>query len=221
MKKIISFSLYGKDPKYTDAMVENIKLQPEIYPNWTVRVYVDDTVPPEYLEKMDFNDTEIIMKPRGNGHLRMFWRFEPLMDETIDRFIVRDADSRLNLREAAAVREWEQSNSEFHIMRDHEQHAAPICGGMWGASSRFIKRISKSYKNILGGYLNSIPFEKINSPRGPYFNTDQPFLWKYIWPRIVNTHMAHIKDLDVLRFTGNERFFPIENPDGSFVGQPY
>ena len=43
----------------------------------------------------------------------------------------------------------------------------------------------------------------------------------YIWPKIINSHIAHIADIPSLRFTGREKLFPIENPDGSFVGEPF
>jgi hypothetical protein len=158
--------------------------------------------------------------PKSDGNYGLFWRFEPLKDLSIERFIVRDSDSRLNIKEAAAVKEWEESGLEFHIMRDNPQHGAKICGGMFGATSEFIKKIKGVYDLELKNYLLSLSFTELYKPRGKYFNTDQPFLWKYIWPRIINSHIAHIKDLPNLRFTGKERLFPIENPDGMFVGEP-
>lgn len=221
MKRIISFSVYGDNPKYTNAALKNLDLQPEIYPDWICRFYVDDKVPAEIISEMESKGAEVIRKGKAKGHLAMFWRFEPLKDETIERFIVRDSDSRLNPREASAVQEWVESGKEFHIMRDHPQHGAKICGGMWGATSNFIKKESKIFDSEIESYIRSIPFQNIYSDRGAYFNTDQPWLWKYIWPKIINSHIAHIKDLPNLRFIGNERLFPIENPDGSFVGQPF
>jgi len=225
MKKIISFSVYGSNPKYTEAVLKNIDLQPEIYPGWKCRVYYDLTVPPEMIDKLEDKQeegkVELYEKPKAQGHLGMFWRFEPLKDISIERFIVRDSDSRLNIREAAAVQEWEESGKEFHIMRDHPQHGAYICGGMWGATQKFIQKEKDLFDNEVKSHLSSIPFTKIYSDRGAYFNTDQPWLWKYIWPKIINTHIAHIKDLQNLRFTGKEKLFPIENPDKTFVGQPF
>jgi len=219
-KKIISFSIWGSNPKYTVAAIENAKLQKTIYPEWTCRFYVDDTVPKDVINSLLELNSEIVYMPRSDGNYGLFWRFEPLKDLTIERFIVRDTDSRLNIREATAVKEWEKSNLEFHIMRDNKEHRAFICGGMWGATSEFIKKIAPVYDIELKKYLSNLTFYELYKSRGKYFNTDQPFLWKYIWPRIINSHMAHIKDLPELRFTGRERLFPIENPDGMFVGQP-
>ncbi len=40
------------------------------------------------------------------GIAGMFWRFLVADDPQVDRFIVRDSDSRLNARDAYAVAEW-------------------------------------------------------------------------------------------------------------------
>jgi len=221
MKKIISFCAYGNNPKYVHSVLKNIELQPTIYPDWICRVYVAKNIPEDAMELLQASTAEVIIKEPAQGHLGMFWRFEPLKDRSIDLFIVRDTDSRLNPREAAAVQEWIESGKEFHIMRDNAQHGAKICGGMWGATSKFIEKEAPLFDSEVDNHIKSIPFNQIHGGRGMYFNQDQPFLWKYIWPKIVNSHIAHIKDLPNLRFTGNEKLFPIENPDGSFVGEPF
>jgi len=60
MKKIISFSLWGKKPFYTQGAIENVKLQPKIYPGWTCRFYVDESVPKEIREELTY-DSEVIL----------------------------------------------------------------------------------------------------------------------------------------------------------------
>ena len=47
-------------------------------------------------------------------------------------FIPRDLDSRFSDREKEAVSNWLQSNSSFHIMRDHPDQGIPMLGSMWG-----------------------------------------------------------------------------------------
>lgn len=225
MKKIISFCSYGKDPKYVHSALKNIDLQPKIYPGWTCRIYVSKDIPENAMKLLRDSSAEIIIKDPVKGHLGMFWRFEPLMDHNIERFIVRDTDSRINPREADAVKEWEESGSEFHIIRDHPQHGAKIVGGLWGATSDFIKKISNKYPQMKEQFLKGLnPLYIMNHHRGPYFNTDQPFLWQYIWPLIINTHIAHVKkDIPQLIFTGREKFLKVELPNGGFCGQdlPY
>jgi hypothetical protein len=61
----------------------------------------------------------------------MTWRFLPLLDPLVDRFMSRDTDSELILREIDAVRQWlNASDATFHAMRDHPWHCTTeILGG--------------------------------------------------------------------------------------------
>lgn len=215
MKKIISFAIWGKNPKYTLSAFKNIELAKEIYPGWTCRFYVDESVPQEIREQLTY-DAEVIMQPRSDVHYGMFWRFLPLDDLEVERFIVRDTDSRLNVRERAAVQEWEDSGKCFHIMRDHYWHnVVPICGAMWGATKDF----RPGYQNLLTKWLMLNGHRVFSHPRGKYFFMDQSFLAEVIWPMIINKHIAH--ESVVSNYGGDKRKFKVENPDKSFVGQPF
>jgi protein O-GlcNAc transferase len=215
MKKIISFSVWGKNPKYTLPAFINIELARKHYPDWTCRFYVDETVPEDTRMHLA-EEAEVILMPKSDGYYGMFWRFLPLDDLSIDRFIVRDTDSRLNNREADAVREWEESGKIFHLMRDNIHHdPVPICGGMWGATNKF--RID--YKGSLRLWLSSNSHRFFNHPRGKYFYMDQIFLADKIWPLVINKHLAHVSYNS--KWPGDKRFFSTENPDRSFVGQPF
>lgn len=214
MKKIISFSIWGKNPKYTLSAFKNIELAKEIYPGWTCRFYVDETVPKEIREDLH-DESEVIVMPRSDGNYGMFWRFLPLDDPEVERFIVRDTDSRLSLRERAAVQEWEDSGKIFHLMRDNKWHnVVPICGAMWGATKDF----RPGYENLLKNWLSMNGHRIFSHPRGKYFYMDQIFLAERIWPLIINKHIAHesVKS----DYPGDKRKFPIANSDGMFVGQP-
>jgi hypothetical protein len=96
----------------------------------------------------------------------MFWRFLVADDDSVDRFIVRDADSRLNAREAAAVLEWVQSGSSCHIMRDHPNHVQIMNGGMWGGTKGML-RVPSGFdllqlpKTILHGEI--VPLDSADS----------------------------------------------------------
>ena len=57
----------------------------------------------------------------------------PAADSSVDRFVVRDVDSRLNARDRIAVEEWIESKLPVHILRDHVNHCIVMNGGMWGA----------------------------------------------------------------------------------------
>ena len=41
MKKIISFCLWGNDPKYTVGALRNAELAKTIYPDWKTRFYIE------------------------------------------------------------------------------------------------------------------------------------------------------------------------------------
>jgi len=220
MKKIISIAVYGTHPTYVQGAIENLRIQPDVYPGWTCRFYIDDTVPKDAVKLLE-KDAEVVIMPRSDGNYGMWWRFEPLKDTTIERFVVRDSDARLSVRDYEAVKEWEESGKEFHIMRDHECHIQKIMGGMWGATSSFINKIKDDYDKNVEEYFKTIPFNEMwyDPERKKYFNADQAFLKKYIWPRIINSHMAHVKaGHPTLKLLGNERVFPVENSNGRCVG---
>ena len=216
MKKIISFSIWGDNPKYTNSALLNIELAKEHYPDWICRFYVDETVPEELRKQLNEAGSEVYLMPKSDGNFGMFWRFLPLDDEEVERFIVRDTDSRLNAREAAAVKEWEESGKIFHTMRDNVQHdPVPICGGMWGATGDF----KPDYDRLLGEWLRSNGHRIFGHPRGKYFYMDQVFLAERIWPLVINKSMAHVSIKS--KWPGEKKPFTVINEDESFVGQPF
>ena len=131
MIKVVSFSLYGNNPKYTIGAIRNSELIKEIYPGWDMWLYHDNSVPEDILNTLTNNGVKLI-NMSDTGIFGMFWRFLPTDDENIERFIVRDCDSRMDNREKVAVDEWIQSDKTLHIMRDHPYHNVPILGGTWG-----------------------------------------------------------------------------------------
>ena len=64
----------------------------------------------------------------------MTWRFLPLLDPLVDRFLSRDTDAELLDREVDAVRQWlTESDATFHVMRDHPWHCTvDMLGGNIG-----------------------------------------------------------------------------------------
>ena len=130
MRKLISFTLYGDNPKYVEGMFRNIELKDEFYPDWEIIIYHDDSVEPSVIERLSKHAT--LRDFTDSGILAASWRFCAFDEPDAERFIVRDSDSRFSQREADAVLEWEKSDKELHIMRDHPHHGYPILGGMWG-----------------------------------------------------------------------------------------
>lgn len=104
-KRIISFSLWGDNPKYTIGAIKNAELAPTIYLGWTCRFCTADDVPPQILSKS--RSVKLELAPLWSG---LFWRFYAAGDPEAEAVIVRDTDSRLNWREQVAVAEWLQSD---------------------------------------------------------------------------------------------------------------
>jgi len=140
---IISFSLYGADPLYCEGAVINAILANEVYPGWRCRFYVDNQVPEQYTKKLEHLQCEVIQVDKTLGSLYgRYWRFWVAADSNVDRFIVRDVDSRLNTREKAAVDEWIKSQKSYHIMRDCFYHKKRVLAGMWGAVGGVLPNIA-------------------------------------------------------------------------------
>ena len=52
MKKVISFSLWGDNPKYTIGAIRNAELIESIYPGWVGRFYCGESVPTDIINKL-------------------------------------------------------------------------------------------------------------------------------------------------------------------------
>lgn len=199
---IISFSLWGNNPKYTIGAIRNAQLAPEIYPGWECHFYIGDGVPQVYIDKLSKNNTVILMD--GSGWNSTFWRF--LSADKADVFISRDTDSRLNLREKAAVDEWLASDKDFHIMRDHPYHQTEILAGMWGCRN-----------GILSG-IRDMVFNYDMRDYDQTYQNDQNFLREVIYPLVSDNAMVH----DEYFMDPNKRPFPVKRRFvGDFVGQVY
>ena len=101
------------------------------------------------------------------------WRFLVADDLTVDRFIVRDCDSRLSERDSVAVNAWIKSNKTFHCIRDHPSHGRySISGGLWGAKPGELRKITKKpWNQMMGSY-------------GSKYLQDMRFLIDVIWPQV-------------------------------------
>jgi hypothetical protein len=202
MKKVISFSLWGENPKYTIGAIKNAELVNKIYPSWIGRFYVGKSVPEKILiELKSIPNTEIISLDENGDWTGMFWRFFACEDSDI--MLSRDTDSRLNLREKLAVDEWLNSEKNFHIMRDHPWHSTQILGGMWGCRNGILKGITQKIKE----------FNKRN-----FYQVDQHFLRDIIYPNVLNDSLIHDS---YFNFETIKKNFPNERVNKEFVGDVF
>lgn len=152
-QNVICYSLFGNLPRYCETAIINVELAQKIYPEWTCRFYLDDSVPTEIVARLEQKGAEIIrITPEQEKISGLFWRFFIFDDPNVQCFIIRDADSLLSYKEKAAVDEWLASGKWFHIMRDALEHSELILAGMWGGYSGILANIqilSQSYYDNL------------------------------------------------------------------------
>lgn len=200
MKKVISFSLWGSDPRYTLGALQNASLARIVYPGWVCRFYIGRSTPSTIISLLEcYNNVEIISMQEDGDWTGMFWRFMAAADPEVDVCIVRDCDSRLWLREKRAVDEWLASDKDFHIMRDNPQHGTEILGGMWGARNSILNNM----KELIQSYA-----------KGDYWQVDQNFLRDVIYPLVSKNSFVHDEFFERKPFPG------IRDPR-HFVGQAY
>lgn len=200
MKKIISFSLWGEDPKYCVGAVKNADLALKHYPGWICRYHIGSSTPKKYIDELsEKKNTEVFLREEPGDWTGMFWRFLDASDLSVEVMISRDTDSRLNSREASAVNDWLSSNKKFHIMRDHPHHGIEILGGMWGVKNPFLGDM----KHMIKKYI-----------KGDFWQVDQNFLKEKIYPIVKNYSMVHDEFFE-------KKSFPKERKPGFFVGQAF
>lgn len=195
--KIISFSLWGNDPKYCTGIIKNCMLALKYFPNWNVYVYFDSSVPDEYLEELEwYTNVSLYEKEDGFG---AFWRFEPMKPGTI--VLSRDADSRLSLREKKIVDDWIETDKKMCCIRDHANHYEfPIMAGMFGIKDGLSKEMFNEMKNYTSNHNYLI---------------DQIFLKKHVWPVYENdVFVCGIKETEWMKDS-------YKSIGKHFIGQTY
>ena len=202
-QRIVSFSLYGNNPKFTYGAIENAKYVANYMPGWVALFYVGNDVDKHIVSKL-IELGAIIKIQESNWHKNgRFWRFKVFRDFLPEYAIIRDSDSRITVRELAAVEEWIASGKTLHIMRDHPYHNVRIPGGMWGGTRKI---------------ADLVPIEadlaKYSSARGQ----DQVFLGDYIYPLMRKSLCVHDSFflINLMR-----RKFPLQRIENDYVGEQF
>ena len=230
MKKLISYAIWGNKKVYNQGIFYNIEDSKIYYPDWTCRVYCSVDSP--CLEQLKKSNCEVIVfdpiqKKTQYAWNNLFQRYYAAADENASHIIFRDADSRLNFRESAAVQKWIDSNKALHVMHDYPSHFNfPICGGLWGVKGGWLLKIKEmiDYWCLNAGSLAA--YEK-NS-------LDEYFLKEVVWPMFqYGNYIGHgvFKKISLLEdknqpetgfaWGNNDQPFPDHLPlkKGTFVGQ--
>ena len=167
--RIISYSLYGSDPKAMDGALVNAKLASLIYPGWIVRFYHDSSVSEKVLETLRAENVQLVNIKTKTLEPKEIWNLYVAADPCLERYIIRNLDSRLTKREKTAVDQWVDSGKQFHIIRNNTIDGNhPVPSGMWGGTQAAI--------------LDIIGLIHKNTKDSKQFGTVQQFLNKEIWP---------------------------------------
>ena len=205
-RNVISFSLFGANERYIRTAILNARAARFLYLGWTCRFYLDDSVPAAVVQALGAEGAQVLKvdglpaDPFGT-----FWRFLVADDRTVDRYIIRDADSVVNIRECVAVQEWLASDRHFHVMRDNYDHGELILAGMWGGVSCALPEIISSARRYLTSRTDLVGR-----------TADQEFLRDQLWPTIRTSVMTH----DSQFAFAERRDFPAVGrlPFGCYVG---
>jgi hypothetical protein len=198
--KVISFCLWGNDPKYMAGALANARLATALYPGWACWFYCrNDTDGATMLTLSQLDNCEVIFVDKAGDWTGMFDRFYPGCGPDVEVFISRDCDSRLTAREAAAVEEWLASDKGFHCM-------VPVLGGMWGMKEGTVPHFQALLENW---------------PQEDRWQTDQEFLTNSIWPMVRGNIMCHDAGFLSSHFGGGRPFPTPRLESGEFVGATY
>ena len=196
-KNIIAYSLPGTDANTTTQtqLVHSMKFVREHFPSWEVWIYHDSklntTLKSQLLAAakkgaaavtvafIDMSDKRSVY-PNAQT-----WAFSVATDPLVHRYLIRNADSRLSLREKLAVDEWIASGKSFHTMRDHPgQCEYPVNAGMWAGS-----RMLPPYLTTSAEKDNLCPPPCLK-PAEAVFNENE-FLKNYLWPHLAKDVLQH------------------------------
>ena len=179
MKGLISISLYGEGAKYTYGAIENARLAKTMYPDWDIRFYVERG---HYaIPNLKKEGAQVVEMDKVGGSRGMFWRFLPADDLRYTHFIVRDADSRLNPREVACVKDWVLSDRDLHVIRDNPwHHKMHIIGGAWGMKTGVM-----DMEGAIDGW------EHTNQ-----YGCDENFLGEIVWEKLKHSCLRHCDTVD-------------------------
>ncbi|MBF5003221.1 tetratricopeptide repeat protein [Diaphorobacter caeni] len=201
-ENVIAYSLFGGLPRYCETSLINVDLAKDIYPEWTCRFYVDDTVPAAVVQKLKGKGADVVQVSARQKELSgLYWRFFVMDDPTVKRFLIRDADSLVSHRERAAVDEWLASGQWFHTMRDRYSHTELILAGMWGGAQGVFKNVEQLIRDFVktGRFMNARVM-------------DQHFLRFVVWPLLSQSVCAH----DSQGFEPGARVFPTPAKQAEF-----
>lgn len=179
-KRVIAYSLWGRDPAYNYGAMINARLARFIYPRWKCRFYLGGDVPQATIRMLERAGAETVFAAKAHGNIPgAVWRFLVADDPEVGIFLCRDCDARLSPKEAAAVDAWMRSGRSFHVMRDHVLHRNVMLSGLWGGRTTTRLAVRERIKRYFAGGADL------------RYGADQAFLAREIWPVIRDDCLVH------------------------------
>jgi hypothetical protein len=180
-QNVISYVLWGDAPRYHAPLRENLRVRNHLFPAWTIRVYVDRSMPENQRKELQQAGAQVIVKEQPAGEplaRRLAWRYDVLADPGVKRFLVRDADSLLTVKERVAVDDWLRSGKHFHLMRDFRTHTDLVLAGLWGGVGGILPAPAKLWEHFK-------PWRVEND------HVDQDLLTGTVWPTLKQSCLIH------------------------------
>ena len=207
-RNLIAFSVWGDNIRYLNGAITNAIVARYLYPGWSHASMPTRARRQAFRDALVQNGAQVVMvEDLPADRFGLFWRFLVEDDPDVDIYLVRDADSVMNIRERWAVADWLSSGKAFHVMRDHPQHSELILAGMWGA-----------HRGNIGGMRERIEAcVRAGSNVGNNATLDQHFLRNVVWPIARNSVKIHDDYFDFMAPTRFSTDFPL--PGAMHVGQ--
>jgi hypothetical protein len=178
VKKIVSFTLFGTEPKYYVGAEKNIVINKKLLPDWESVIYyhpeLTRTDNLKHLESIGaklIDVSEVVIGNKKSTDFPFFWRFLAFLDDNIT--IVRDLDSRVSDREVQYIDRWLNNDKDYFIIRDHPWNS-PVPSGLFGIKgkkSEFEKHFNSfvessdlrwgTDQDILYEYMKNVPSEEV------------------------------------------------------------
>jgi len=181
LEKLFSFTLYGKNPLYTEGAIQNAIQIPKIFGNdWKVRFYVID-ISKEIINKLRSLKAEVIEMQDNEYNVMKDYKFFRFLAVKRDNIVFfRDCDSIVSYREKIMINEFLSSNKKLHIIRDHPNHKEHIMAGLFGINKCGIPT------ELVVELIKQSNLKDINQ-----YNVDQLFLAKFIYPLFKKDMLIH------------------------------
>lgn len=205
--RAFSFCLYGpQSAKYHGGMLENLKIVQQHFPEWAVYIYLGSDTTSLFTSKL-LRYPQVRLRHIGaTGPILMMYRFLAIDEPDVDIMIVRDADSRVHVRDRWAIQEFMSSEKRAHAVRDHPYHFTPILGGLWGLKRGLIPSMGE----LVAPHLH----------KQWSHGKDQHFLADYVYSALKSDLLVHTSQPH-LRYSEEETHapFPWNWSDAMYCGK--